>query len=330
MPAEIPNEILLTEKLFAIRNEKSFTEIALAVFRFQYLTNPVYNAFCTALRRPPEAVQTLESIPFLPIQFFKTEAVVSGRFSPQTVFRSSGTTGSATSRHAVKDLALYEQSFLQCFQNFYGAVEDLCILGLLPSYLERADSSLVFMVDILIKRSGHPAGGFYLYDHENLKEILGKLEAAGQKTILFGVTYALLDFAEAHPMPLQHTTVIETGGMKGRKKELTKEELYERLRTAFSLPEIHSEYGMTELLSQAYAANGLYQTPPWMRILLREETDPFAYSSASGAINVIDLANLYSCSFIATDDRARMHSDGRFEVLGRLDNSDVRGCSQLI
>lgn len=330
MRAEIPNEIPLAEKLFSIRNEKGFTEIALDVFRFQYFTNPVYGAFCRALRRRPEAVQTLESIPFLPIQFFKTEAVVSGSFSPQTIFKSSGTTGSSTSRHAVKDLELYKQSFLQCFQNFYGPVENLCVLGLLPSYLERSDSSLVFMVDELIKRSGHPAGGFYLYDHKKLKETLTRLEAAGQKTVLFGVSYALLDFAEAYPMPLHYTTVIETGGMKGRRKEITKDELYAELKRAFSLTQIHSEYGMTELLSQAYAVNGSYQTPPWMRVLLREETDPFSYSSKSGAINVIDLANLWSCSFIATDDRGRMCNHGHFEVLGRLDNSDIRGCSQLI
>lgn len=330
MRVEKPNEIPAAEKLFSLQNEEGFVEIALDVYRFQYFTNAVYRAFCDALRRRPESVHSLEAVPFLPVQFFKTKAVVSGDFSPQAIFKSSGTTGSAASSHRVKDLALYEQSFLQCFQNFYGAVEGLCILGLLPSYLERGDSSLVFMVNTLIKRSGHPAGGFYLYDYKKLKETLVTLEAEGQKTILFGVSHALLDFAEACPMPLKHTTVIETGGMKGRRKEMTKEELYDRLKGAFSVTEIHSEYGMTELLSQAYAVNGLYKTPPWMRVLLREETDPFSYSSKSGAINVIDLANLWSCSFIATDDRGRLHNDGRFEVLGRLDNSDVRGCSQMV
>lgn len=330
MEAEKQNEVPTAEKVFSVQNEKGFTEIALDVYRFQYLTNPVYGAFCRALQRTLENVHSLEAIPFLPVQFFKTKAVVSGTFSPEAVFKSSGTTGSATSRHLVKDLKLYEQSFLQCFERFYGAVEDLCILGLLPSYLERGDSSLVFMVDKLVKRSGHPASGFYLYDHKKLKETLLKLEAAGQKTVLFGVSYALLDFAEACPVPLRYTTVIETGGMKGRRKEVTKAELYSRLKTAFSAAEIYSEYGMTELLSQAYAVNGLYRTPPWMRVLLREETDPLSYSSRSGAINVIDLANIHSCAFIATDDRGRRHGDGRFEVLGRLDNSDVRGCSQLL
>lgn len=330
MRSELPNEIVLADKVFGITNEESFTKIALAVFGFQYLANPVYKAFCDAVNRRPQNVWSLDRIPFLPVRFFKTKDVVSGSVVPQIVFKSSGTTGSAASRHLVKDLGLYERSFLQCFQHFFGPVEEWCVLGLLPSYLERGDSSLVYMVNRLIKLSGHPANGFYLYDHERLKETLKELESAGQKTILFGVSFALLDFAEAYPMLLKHTVIIETGGMKGRKKEITKDELYARLRQAFSLAEIHSEYGMTELLSQGYAVNGRYKTPPWMRVLLREETDPFSFSETSGAINVIDLANLYSCSFIATDDRGRFHSDGSFEVLGRLDNSDVRGCSQMV
>ncbi len=330
MGFEQPKENALIEAAFAIRNEKDFTEIALRIFLYQYSCNAIYKTFCDAVRRTPENVAIIPDIPFLPVQFFKTKEVVSGRFSPQAVFKSSGTTGSSTSRHCVKDLLLYEESFFRCFEEFYGPTKDLCILGLLPSYLERGDSSLVYMVDKLITQSGHPQSGFYLYEHEKLKATLMGLESSKQKTILFGVSYALLDFADAYPMALKHTTVIETGGMKGRKKEMTKNELYVQLKAAFSLHEIHSEYGMTELLSQGYAVDGLYQTPPWIRVLLREETDPFSYSNRSGAINVIDLANLYSCAFIATDDRGRMHDDGRFEVLGRLDHSDIRGCSQLV
>jgi len=330
MGFELPKENDLRKAVFAVQNEKDFSQIALEVFRFQFFTNIVYNSFCKALRRTPENVNTIKDIPFLPIQFFKTKEIVSGSFSPQAVFKSSGTTGNNTSQHLVKDLSLYEESFFQCFEQFYGKPESLCVLGLLPSYLERGDSSLVYMVDKLIKRSNHPLSGFYLYEHEKLKATLEALEASAQETILFGVSYALLDFAETHSLPLKHTTIIETGGMKGRKKELTKTELYDELTQAFSLNEIHSEYGMTELLSQAYAVNGFYKTPLWMKVLLREESDPLSYSARSGAINMIDLANIYSCSFIATDDRGRFHTDGSFEILGRLDNSDIRGCSQLV
>jgi hypothetical protein len=256
--------------------------------------------------------------------------VKTGEFAPATVFQSSGTTGLATSRHYVKNTSLYEKSFLTCFSRFYGDPSTYCILGLLPSYLEQGASSLVYMVDHLIQRSGHPKSGFYLYDHDALKETLLHLEANNQPAILFGVTYALLDFAEAHAMPLKSTTIIETGGMKGRKKELTKAELYQQLGDAFSVSAIHSEYGMTELFSQAYAINGMYKCPAWMKVVLRDETDPFSLGGSTGAINVIDLANLDSCSFIATEDLGRLHPDGSFEVLGRMDNTDIRGCSQLV
>ena len=248
----------------------------------------------------------------------------------RSFFKSSGTTGLNVSRHLIKDSGVYEKSFFSTFEMFYGKPENLSILGLLPSYLEKGDSSLIYMVDKLIKKSGHPLNGFFLYDHDKLRRTLLELEKKGRKTILFGVSYALLDFAEQFPFPLNYTTVIETGGMKGRKKELSKPEVYLALKKAFSLDEIHAEYGMTELLSQAYAINGLYKTPPWMRVILREETDPFSLSQHTGIINVIDLANLHSCSFIATDDLGKLHSAGTFEVLGRLDNSDIRGCSQLI
>lgn len=329
MGSEIPKAKKLAETVFGITNEKEFRQIALEVYRFQYLTNPVYKAFCDAIRRSPETVRQLEEIPFLPIQFFKNHEVKSGSFVPQSVFRSSGTTGSVSSRHFVKDLSIYRRSFLSCFEAFYGKPNEYCVLGLLPSYLERGDSSLVYMVNDLIQESGHELSGFYLHDLQELQKTLLVLEEKQQKTILFGVTYALLGLAETFPTTLQHTTIIETGGMKGRKKEISKAELYSRLQRAFSLEEIHSEYGMTELLSQAYAINGFYNTPPWMKILLREETDPFAFSQRTGAINVIDLANIDSCSFIATDDLGRLHSNGSFEVLGRMDNTDVRGCSQL-
>lgn len=329
MIPEIPNLNSLSEKVFALPNEKAFRQIALEVFRHQYFHNPVYGDYCKAIGRTPQRVTAWEEIPFLPISFFKTHPVKTGEFEPLTVFKSSGTTGQTTSRHFIRDLTLYEKSFFTCFNLFYGSPENNCILGLLPSYLEQGASSLVYMVDGLIRKSNHPLSGFYLYDQQKLAETLRKLESEGQRTILFGVTYALLDFAAQHAMPLKHTTIIETGGMKGRKKERTKAELYQELKSAFSLSEVDAEYGMTELLSQAYAADGLYRCPPWMRVLLRDETDPFSIGASAGAINVIDLANLYSCSFIATEDLGKLHPDGRFEVLGRMDNTDIRGCSQL-
>ncbi|RYZ57321.1 MAG: acyl transferase [Chitinophagaceae bacterium] len=329
MSIKIPKESGLLERVFAISNEKDFEQIAQEVFRFQYSGNTVYGDYCRAIGKTPDRVSSLTDIPFLPIRFFKTHPVKTGDFTPVTVFQSSGTTGSVNSRHFVKDLSVYEESFLRCFRQFYGPPQEYCILGLLPSYLEQGSSSLVYMVDKLVKESGHPQSGFYLYDHNRLKDTLLQLETVGQKTLLFGVTYALLDFAEGFGFPLRHTTILETGGMKGRKKELLKTELYEELKSAFSLREIHSEYGMTELFSQAWAINGRYQCPPWMQVLLRDETDPFSLGHCSGAINVVDLANLWSCSFIATEDLGRWQADGTFEILGRMDNTDIRGCSQL-
>ncbi|HEY1020808.1 MAG TPA: acyl transferase [Flavisolibacter sp.] len=329
MSFEIPNESGLLERVFVLSNEKAFQQIALAVFRLQFVKNKVYGDYCRAIGKTPDTVFLLQEIPFLPIQFFKSHAVKTGSFDPAILFQSSGTTGAAHSKHYVKDAGLYEQSFLTCFKRFYGRPEEYCIVGLLPSYLEQGSSSLVYMVDRLIRESGHPQSGFYLYDHQQLRETLESLEKAGQKTILFGVTYALLDFAAKYGFPLRNTILIETGGMKGRKKELLKEELYEELKAAFSLNAIHSEYGMTELLSQAYAINGRYHCPPWMKVVLRDETDPFLPVQRSGVINVIDLANIWSCSFIATEDLGRLYGDGSFEVLGRLDNTDIRGCSQL-
>lgn len=326
---EIPDPKNLADAVFRIPNEKAFGEIALDLFRYQFASSEVYGAFCNAVGKTPENVFAIPDIPFLPISFFKTHLIKSGSFESATVFASSGTTGAITSRHYLKDLSLYKTSFRTCFESFYGPPAQYCILGLLPSYLERGESSLVYMVDDLIKQSGHERSGFYLHDHQRLQATLIALEKMNQPTLLFGVTYALLDFAEAHAMPLKNTAIIETGGMKGRKKELTKQALYEQLQSAFSLNEIHSEYGMTELLSQAYAVNGQYRCPPWMKVLLRDETDPFLLGVSSGAINVIDLANLWSCSFVATEDLGRTHANGSFEVLGRMDNTDIRGCSQL-
>ena len=273
----------------------------------------------------------------MPISFFKTHSVATTVFEPEIIFESSGTTGGNTSRHLVKSLSLYNKSFLKTFQLFYGNPKDFCILGLLPGYLERQNSSLIIMVDQLIKKTTHPHSDFYLHDHEKLYKTLVHNEIMQQTTLLIGVTYALLDFAEKYSMELQHTLVMETGGMKGRREEITREEVHSILKKQLNLKRIHSEYGMTELLSQAYSkGNGVFYTPPWMKILVREYHDPFAISSApknhkplNGLINVIDLANIYSCCFIATDDVGKIYRDNTFEVLGRRDASDLRGCSLL-
>lgn len=327
----------LEEKIFAARGQ-NFLATALEVFDFQYQHNAVYRQYCQLIGRPPGTVSNLLQLPFLPISFFKTHPVQATEFTPQVVFESSGTTQLTTSKHAIKDTTLYERSFTQAFEQIYGDTQNWCVLGLLPSYLERGQSSLVWMVNRLIEKSGHPLSGFYLYDFDKLHTTLLHNEITQQPTLLIGVTYALLDFAAAYPMQLQHTTLMETGGMKGRRTELTRQAVHEQLKQLLGLSQIHAEYGMTELLSQAYAtANGLFTCPPWMKVLLRSEDDPFALTAhlprqqatATGAINIIDLANLYSCSFIATDDSGRLHANDSFEVLGRLDNSDIRGCSLL-
>lgn len=332
MSLEIPKTSDLEKKVFAIDNEESFQSIALEVYHFQFHNNPLYQAYCRALNRVPGNIDRVNDIPFLPISFFKTHQVKTGEFQPSLVFESSGTTGMFSSKHFLKSPELYEASFLKTFRSFFGDPQEYCILGLLPSYLEKGNSSLVYMVDRLISRSNHSKSGFYLHDHKKLVEELEVLESEKEKTLLFGVSYALLDLAAYHPLPLKHTRIIETGGMKGRKKEITKQELYDELKSAFSCEHIYSEYGMTELLSQAYARDGLYEAPSWMRILIREETDPFQIidqKNKNGVINVIDLANLYSCSFIATDDAGRLSGNG-FEVLGRIDLSEVRGCSLMV
>lgn len=307
--------------------------LSLATFRFQYRENALYRAYTDALRIQPDKVRSLAQIPFLPIQFFKTHQITCGSFEPQLVFESSGTTQTINSRHLVKEAAIYEQSFLTAFERFYGPVTDFVVVGLLPSYLERQHSSLVYMVQDMVKRSGHPASGFYLYEHDKLYHQLLELEARGQKTLLIGVTFGLLDFAEQYALQLNHTIVMETGGMKGRREEWTRDQVHGFLKDRLGCSQIHAEYGMTELLSQAYSyGQGLFNTPPWMKVLVRDENDPFQLymEKAAGVINVVDLANVYSCSFIATEDIGRLHEHGTFEVLGRLDNSALRGCSLMV
>ncbi len=309
-----------------------FTTQALDIFQFQYAQNPLYRDFADALGVRPGSVARIEDIPFLPVGFFKTHEVRTGSWMPEIVFRSSGTTGIVTSRHSVRDLGLYRQSFLSGFEQFYGPAGDWCIIGLLPAYLERSDSSLVYMVNELISSGSHPDSGFYLNEYEALHGLLQRLEAAGQKTLLIGVTFALLDLAERYLLELKHTVVVETGGMKGRREEITREELHAVLRERLGVAVVHAEYGMTELLSQAWSSGeGLFRCPEWMKVLVRNEDDPLEVRTCGeGLINVIDLANVWSCAFIATDDVGVLQSDGGFTVAGRVDNSDIRGCSLLV
>lgn len=321
-----------TDRIFTIAGDLP-ENLVLELFRFQYLTNALYRAYVDALKVDPATVKSVSRIPFLPIQFFKTREVVCGEFEPAVVFESSGTTTTVNSRHLVKDTEIYTRSFMEAFRLFYGDVKDFVVLGLLPSYLERQSSSLVYMVQEMIRRSGHPESGFYLYEHEKLAATLRELEARKQPVLLIGVTFALLDFAEKYQMQLEHTIVMETGGMKGRREEWTREQLHAFLGGRLGVPAIHAEYGMTELLSQAYSkGKGIFYCPPWMKVLVRDENDPFQLytQNAAGVINVIDLANIYSCAFIATDDIGRIHADGGFEVMGRLDNSALRGCSLMV
>ena len=329
----------LEYKVFEV-TQKGFEGLALDLFQFQYQHNKLYRNYVNALHIEPRKVDCLHRIPFLPIQFFKNHSIKTTEFEPELVFQSSGTTDSSSlSNHYIKDVALYKKSFAKAFELFYGPVEEWCIIGLLPSYLERQNASLVFMVAELIKKTPYPESGFYLNEFEKLFNVLQQLEKRKQKTLLIGVTFALLDFAEKYPMSLKSTIVMETGGMKGRREEITRAEVHEILKAAWHIEAVQSEYGMTELLSQAYAkANGIFKSPPWMKVLLREEDDPFRVEDAphsntpilNGVINIIDLANIYSCAFIATEDVGRIHTDGSFEVLGRMDNSDIRGCSLML
>jgi len=319
--------------IFEIKTQKEFEALSLEVFKFQFENNRVYRSFCDLLYIHPSGVKTIADIPFLPIQFFKTRDVLSSKDNVETTFTSSGTTGSLTSKHLVTDLSIYKKSFEKGFEYFYGPIEDYVILGLLPSYLEREGSSLIYMVDAMISKSKHQDSGFYLDNISELKDTLVKLDAEGKKILLIGVSFALLDLVEMHQFNLNNTIIMETGGMKGRRKELIREELHEQLKTGFGVEYIHSEYGMTELLSQAYSkGNGIFQCPNWMQILTRDTEDALTINTSkkAGGINVIDLANLNSCSFIATQDLGRVNNNGTFEVIGRFDNSDIRGCNLMV
>lgn len=326
------NQTLL-ERPFAIRGDQDFNALALDLFRLHAERNPVYRGFLSALGRDPDSVRRVEDIPFLPIGAFRNQRVLMEGMEAVATFTSSGTTGSITSSHHVPWTQLYERSFLTSFTATYGEPFRWRILALLPAYLERPGSSLVYMAQKLISASGDPFSGTYLYQYDDLAEVLRRSETEGKPTLLLGVTFALLDLAERYPMPLKHTVVMETGGMKGRRPEMVREELHAILKSAFSVPAIHSEYGMTELLSQAWSkGDGLYRCPPWMRVLLRDVNDPLSRVEAgrTGGIDVIDLCNTASCPFISTQDLGRMHADGSFEVLGRFDNSDVRGCNLMV
>ena len=319
--------------IFNITSEASFNAAALAVFKHQFEHNSVYRSFCDLLYKHPSEVKRVQQIPFLPIQFFKSHTIVSNSKSADATFTSSGTTGSIVSKHFVSDLEIYKQSFRRGFKSFYGAIEEYTVLALLPSYLEREGSSLVYMANDMITQSNQPESGFYLHDLEALKNTLLKLEAKRQKTLLIGVSYALLDLIEAHSFKLKHITVMETGGMKGQRKELVKSELHTILKHGFGVDKIHSEYGMTELLSQAYSkGDGIFKAPAWMKILTRDPEDALSIQpiGKSGGVNIIDLANINSCAFIATQDLGKIHSNGTFEILGRFDESDIRGCNLMV
>lgn len=310
-----------------------FETLALRIFKYQALNNPLYRRFLELLKVRASSVQRIQQIPFLPIQLFKTHLIQTGTWKPERLFLSSGTTGTSSSRHAIRDLNWYYRNSLQGFKHFYGDVTNYCILALLPAYLERQGSSLVYMVRQLIERSGHPKSGFFLHNTAELADLLKNLRKGKTPALLIGVSFALLDFAEKYPMDLSNIILMETGGMKGRRKELTRGELHQLLKQAFNASAIHSEYGMTELLSQAYSkGEGRFHPSPSMNVFTREITDPLSPQDygKTGGINIVDLANLDSCSFIATDDLGKVYSDNSFEILGRMDNSDIRGCNLLI
>jgi phenylacetate-coenzyme A ligase PaaK-like adenylate-forming protein len=320
-------------RFLTIANSNDFEKEALATFHRQHKANPVYRSYCDLINISPSEIKSSTKIPSLPIQFFKSHAVKCFSEAPSIVFSSSGTTTSINAQHPILDKAIYNHSFQKGFENQYGDPKDWAILALLPSYLERKGSSLIYMMDALIQQSKHAASGFYLDEFDQLKKQLEQLESKQQPTILLGVSFALLDFAEQYPLQLKHTVVMETGGMKGRRKEMIREDLHATLTKAFGVEVIHSEYGMTELLSQAYSkGHGRFYTPSWMKITAGEINDPFALVNGSkiGRLNIIDLANQESCAFIATDDLGRVFPDGSFEVMGRLDQSDIRGCNLLV
>ena len=318
---------------FSWIDDKNFEQYALKVFRHQAKNNKVYAKYLHLLHIDILNVKTIDQIPFLPIQFFKSHKILSSKEKVQEIFLSSGTTGMTQSKHYITDIQLYKNSYLQGFQYFYGNIDNYTILALLPNYLERNGSSLVYMVDDLIKKSNSDQSGFYLNNLNDLSNKLTALDHQNKKILLIGVSYALLDLIDFKKFNLKNTIIMETGGMKGRRKEMVKEELHQALCQGFGVKKIHSEYGMTELLSQAYSTgNGIFKTPPWMKILTRDTEDALTIlpQNRTGGINVIDLANINSCSFIATQDLGKIHTDGSFEVLGRFDNSDIRGCNLMV
>mgnify|MGYP000427629336 FL=1 len=316
-----------TKSIFSIATQADFDRMTLEVFRFQAEACAPYREYLELLGVDPAAVECPKQIPFLPIELFKSHRVYCGSNPPQQIFTSSSTTGQTPSRHYVADLRIYEEAFTRSFELFYGPAEQTAIYALLPNYLEREGSSLIYMVEGLIRRGG---GGFYLYDHDAL---LRDMEAHQGKKILLGVSYALWDLAEEQRGALHDVIVMETGGMKGRREELPREEFHRLLCDAFGVQSIHSEYGMAELMSQAYSdGNGIFRTPPWMRICVRDLNDPFRLlpNGATGGVNLIDLANLYSCSFLQTQDLGKVYDDGSFRILGRISGSEIRGCNLLV
>ncbi len=325
--------IKLRNRIFNIKNQPDFLETVLEIFHYQYNKNTVYKDYINSLRKKPEEVNTLESIPFLPVEFFRNHQIISGNQPVVMIFESSGTTGVTPGKHFVTDISLYEESFLSAFRLFYGAPEEYLIAALLPSYTEREGSSLVYMADHLIKKSLNSYSGFYRSNFSDLIDTIETAKKSNKKTLLLGVSFALLDLAENQSPDLSGVTVMETGGMKGRRKEITRQEMHAILKDKFNVPSIHSEYGMAELLSQAYSkGDGIFYCPPWMKILIRDPQDPLSVITEpgrTGGINIIDLANINSCSFIATSDLGKLHEDGGFEILGRFDNSDIRGCNLL-
>jgi phenylacetate-coenzyme A ligase PaaK-like adenylate-forming protein len=313
---------------------KDFEKEALEIFRFQAANNLVYQQWLLSLKTKPENISTIQQIPFLPIEFFKSQTIFCEQLnSDATCFTSSATTSQTPAKHYVNDISIYETSFLKGFELFYGSVNQYCILALLPNYLQRQGSSLVYMVDYLIKKGNHIESGFYLDNVNDLKQKINQLKKQKEKVLLIGVSYALLDLCELEIELNENFIVMETGGMKGRRKEMIKEELHDTLKKGLGVKNIHSEYGMTELLSQAYSkGNGIFETPPWMRFLIRDIDDPFQLQQQgkTGGINVIDLANINSCSFIATQDLGKLNKNNQLELMGRFDHSDVRGCNLMV
>ena len=319
--------------VFNIHNSSDFNKIALEIFQFQAENCKVYIQFLNLLKVNILEVKTISQIPFLPVQFFKSHKIISSNNEVQETFLSSGTTGNTQSKHFVIDISLYEESFTKGFESFYGPIEDYAVLALLPSYLEREGSSLIYMAANFIEKSKNSKSGFYLNNLDELAKTLIMLDKSNEKTLLVGVSFALLDIIEKYKFKLKNTVIMETGGMKGRRKELIREELHQILKEGFRVQNIHSEYGMTELLSQAYSkGNGIFECPPWMKILTRDTEDALTIlpEGKSGGINVIDLANINSCSFIATQDLGKTYPNGSFEVLGRFDTADIRGCNLMV